>query len=153
MTARCHFVIAAALISQARTEDKVDEQLQQYLEARDHISEFDTFFNDHVRDDPKSGIYPDLLAKMSTLFVFDFESAVCLKSWDDLSQIVRKATICKDETMFKAMADCLLRSEASGNGTRQLMFDSSNRNANASSCVRNHAAYYQRNILAGRVRQ
>ncbi|RGP64107.1 transcription factor [Fusarium longipes] len=115
MAARCHFVVAAALISQARTEDNLDEQLQQYLEARYHILEFDTFFNDHVRNDPRSSIYPDLLMKMSRLFVFDFESAVCLKSWDDLSQIVRKATICKDERIYKAMADCLLRSEASGN--------------------------------------
>ncbi|KAL3606795.1 sporulation-specific protein 22 [Fusarium poae] len=115
MTARCHFVIAAALISQARTEDKVDEQLQRYLEARSHISEFDAFFSDHIRSDPKSGIYLDLLAKMSTLFVFDFESAICLKQWDDSSEIIRKATICKDETMYKAMADCLLRSEAPGN--------------------------------------
>ncbi|GKU11490.1 unnamed protein product [Fusarium langsethiae] len=126
MTARCHFVIAAALISQARAEDRVDEQLQQYLEARYHISEFDTFFSDHIRNDPKSGIYPDLLAKMSTLFVFDFESAVCLKQWDDSSEVVRKATICKDETMYKAMADCLLRSEAPGNvlyGTMRLIIN------------------------------
>ncbi|QPC67318.1 hypothetical protein HYE67_009549 [Fusarium culmorum] len=124
--ARCHFVIAAVLISQARTEDEVDEQLQRYLEARYHISEFDTFFTDHVRNDPKSGIYPDLLAKMSTLFVFDFESAVCLKQWDDSSEIVRKATICKDEIMYKAMADCLLRSEAPGNvvyGTMRLIIN------------------------------
>ncbi|UZP34115.1 hypothetical protein NXS19_001931 [Fusarium pseudograminearum] len=126
MTARCHFVVATALISQARTEDEVDEQLQRYLEARYHISEFDTFFTDHVRNDPKSGIYPDLLAKMSTLFVFDFESAVCLKQWDDSSEIVRKATICKDEIMYKAMADCLLRSEAPGNvvyGTMRLIIN------------------------------
>ncbi|KAM0422754.1 hypothetical protein ACHAPD_001217 [Fusarium lateritium] len=115
MTARCHFVMAAALISQARTEDKVDEQLQWYLEARSHISEFDAFFSDHVRNDPQSGIYPDLLAKMSTLFVFDFESAVSLKQWDDSSEIIRKATVCKDESLYKAMADCLLRSEAPGN--------------------------------------
>ncbi|KAF4502049.1 transcription factor [Fusarium agapanthi] len=92
----------------------IDEQLQQYLETRRHISEFDTLFDAQFRNDPKSQIYPDLLAKLSTLFVFDFESAVCLKSWDDLGQIIRKARICKDEMMYKAMGDCLLRSEASG---------------------------------------
>ncbi|CCT61743.1 related to transcription factors [Fusarium fujikuroi IMI 58289] len=126
MSVRCHFVIAAALVSQARTEDKVDEQLQQYLETRRHISEFDTLFDTHFRNDPKSQIYPDLLAKLSTLFVFDFESAVCLKSWDDLSQIIRKAQICQNETMYKAMGDCLLRSEASGNvvyGTMRLIIN------------------------------
>ncbi|KAH7181876.1 meiosis protein SPO22/ZIP4 like-domain-containing protein [Fusarium sp. MPI-SDFR-AT-0072] len=126
MSVRCHFVVAAALISQARTGDKVDEQLQQYLETRRHISEFDTLFDAHFRNDPKSQIYPDLLAKLSTLFVFDFESAVFLKSWDDLSQIIRKARICKDEMMYKAMGDCLLRSEASGNvvyGTMRLIIN------------------------------
>ncbi|KAF5532762.1 transcription factor [Fusarium napiforme] len=88
--------------------------------------EFDTLFDAHFRNDPKSQIYPDLLAKLSTLFVFDFESAVCLKSWDDLSQIIRRARICKDEIMYKAMGDCLLRSEASGNvvyGTMRLIIN------------------------------
>ncbi|KAF5618944.1 transcription factor [Fusarium sp. NRRL 52700] len=104
----------------------IDEQLQQYLETRRHISEYDTLFDAHFRNDPKSQIYPDLLAKLSTLFVFDFESAVCLKSWDDLTQIIRKARICKDGMMFKAMGDCLLRSEASGNvvyGTMRLIIN------------------------------
>ncbi|EWG50418.1 hypothetical protein FVEG_16625 [Fusarium verticillioides 7600] len=126
MSVRCHFVVAAALISQARTGDKVDEQLQQYLETRRHISEFDTLFDAHFRNNPKSQIYPDLLAKLSMLFVFDFEGAVCLKSWDDLGQIIRKARICKDEMMYKAMGDCLLRSEASGNvvyGTMRLIIN------------------------------
>ncbi|KAK2682418.1 Meiosis specific protein Spo22/ZIP4/TEX11 [Fusarium oxysporum f. sp. vasinfectum] len=126
MSVRCHFVVAAALISQARTGDKVDEQLQQYLETRRHISEFDTLFNAHFRNDSRSQVYPDLLAKLSTLFVFDFESAVCLKSWDDLRHIIRKARICKDEMMYKAMGDCLLRSEASGNvvyGTMRLIIN------------------------------
>ncbi|SPJ87099.1 related to transcription factors [Fusarium torulosum] len=115
MAARCHFVIAAALVSQARTEDRVDEQLQDYLEARRHISEFETIFESYFGNDTKSQVNRDLLAKLSTLFVFDFEIAICLKSWDDLGQIVRKARICKDETMYKAMGDCLLRSEALGN--------------------------------------
>ncbi|KAF5548040.1 transcription factor [Fusarium phyllophilum] len=104
----------------------IDEQLQQYLETRWHISEFDTLFDAHFRNDPKSQIYPDLLAKLSTLFLFDFESAVCLKSWDDLSQIIRKARICKDEMIYKAMGDCLLRSQASGNivyGTMRLIIN------------------------------
>jgi hypothetical protein len=117
MAARCHFVIAAALVSQARTEDRVDEQLQNYLEARQHVSEFESLFESHFRNDTKSQVNRDLLAKLSTLFVFDFESAIYLKNWDDLGQIVRKARICKDEIMYKAMGDCLLRSEALGNGT------------------------------------
>ncbi|KAF5027780.1 hypothetical protein F66182_111 [Fusarium sp. NRRL 66182] len=126
MATRCHFVIAAALVSQARTEDKVDEQLQRYLEARQHIAEFDMTFENHFRNKPELPVYPDLVGKMSTLFVFDFESAVSLKSWDDLGQIIRKARVCKDELVFKAMGDCLLRSEASGqviSGTMRLIIN------------------------------
>ncbi|KAJ4261598.1 sporulation-specific protein 22 [Fusarium torreyae] len=126
MAVRCHFVVAAALVSHARTEDKVDEQLQRYLETRQHIAAFDVLFDTHFRNDTKSPVYLDLVGKMSTLFVFDFESAVCLKSWDDLSQIIRKARVCKDEMMYKAMGDCLLRSQASGNvlyGTMRLIIN------------------------------
>ncbi|KAM0559355.1 hypothetical protein ACHAPJ_004379 [Fusarium lateritium] len=126
MASRCHFVVAAALVSHARTEDKVDEQLQRYLETRQHIAEFDVLFDTHFRNDTKSPVYLDLMGKMSTLFVFDFESVVCLKSWDDLSQIIRKARVCKDEMMYKAMGDCLLRSQASGNvvyGTMRLIIN------------------------------
>ncbi|KAF4966640.1 hypothetical protein FSARC_5689 [Fusarium sarcochroum] len=115
MAIRCQFVIVTALVSQARTEDKVDEQLQRYLETRQHIAEFDVLFDAHFRSDINSPVHADLMSKMSTLFVFDFESAVCLKSWDDLNQIIRKARVCEDELMYKAMGDCLLRSQASGN--------------------------------------
>ena len=153
MTARCNFVIAAALISQARIDDKIDEQLQRYLEARHHILEFDTFFSEQVNDGPETEICPDLLSKMTTLFIFDFEGAIHLKNWDDLNQIVRKAEVCKDETMYKAMGDCLLRSEAPGNGKRLFMFDKPDRRANDSSCVRNYVSHHQPDTFARKIRQ
>ncbi|KAL6357454.1 hypothetical protein LRP88_07621 [Fusarium phalaenopsidis] len=118
MAMRCHFVMAAAIVSKARTEDKVDEALQRYLEVRQHVAVFDGLFEKHFQDTlaaRNARVYTDLTAKMSTLFVFDFEGAICLKNWDDLGQIIRKARVCKDEKMYKAMGDCLLRSNASGN--------------------------------------
>ncbi|KAF4459421.1 transcription factor [Fusarium albosuccineum] len=117
MAMRCHFVIAAALVSVARAEDKVDEQLQRYLEMRRHITAFDELFEKNFENDSRNRdgrVYTDLMSKMSILFVFDFEAAICLKSWDDLSKIVRKGRACKDEQIYKAMGDCLLRSQASG---------------------------------------
>ncbi|KAF7546657.1 hypothetical protein G7046_g9241 [Stylonectria norvegica] len=113
MAMRCNFVNAAALISMARTEDRLDEQLQRYLEMRQHVEAFDSRLQTEVGSQDGE-VINDLVDKMSTLFVFDFEGAVYLKSWDDLSQIVRKARVCKDELMYKAMGDCLLRSQASG---------------------------------------
>ncbi|KAK5997795.1 hypothetical protein PT974_00156 [Cladobotryum mycophilum] len=113
MAMRCHFAIAAALVAIARTEDKVDEQLQRYLEARHHIVSFDNLLQTEVGSQEKD-IIQDLVAKLSTLFVFDFEAAIHLKNWDDLSHIVRKAKLCRDEVMYKAMGDCLLRSQAPG---------------------------------------
>ncbi|KAK7429573.1 sporulation-specific protein 22 [Neonectria magnoliae] len=115
---RCHFVIAATLVSQARTEDKVDEQLQRYVEMRQHVAAFDKAFESMPRNEATSSdeaVMRDMVVKLSTLFVFDFEGAVCLKGWDQLGEIVRKAKVCKDELMYKAMGDCLLRSQAPGN--------------------------------------
>ena len=118
MALRCHFVIAAALVSLARTEDRVEEQLQYYLEARHHVKDFDATLektSDGIQDE---NIRADLIAKLSTLFVFDFEAATVLKIWDGLNEIVRKTKMCRDEGMYKAMGDCMLRSRAPGKGGR-----------------------------------
>ncbi|PNY23779.1 Uncharacterized protein TCAP_06278 [Tolypocladium capitatum] len=125
MGMRCHFVIAAALVSLARAEDRIDEQLQRYLETRHHVAAFDGLIQTEVGPQEEE-IMRDVVRKMATLFVFDFESAVCLKNWDDLNQIVRKAKLCKDEVMYKAMGDCLLRSHAPGKvvyATMRLIID------------------------------
>lgn len=111
--AACHFIIAAALISMARTEDRIEEQLQRYVEARQHVSAFDKCLQIEGEAQPEE-VTKDLIGKAAALFVFDFEGAVALKSWDELNNIVRKATMCQDETTFKAMGDCLLRSHAPG---------------------------------------
>jgi hypothetical protein len=119
MAMRCHFIISAALVSQARMEDVVEEQLQCYVEVRQHVADFDKTFEKAFEKDPGSKeeqAFWDMAAKAATLFVFDFEGAVCLMAWDELGQIVRKAKPCKDELMYKAMGDCLLRSHAPGKG-------------------------------------
>ncbi|KAM5374696.1 hypothetical protein ACJZ2D_006474 [Fusarium nematophilum] len=109
MAMRCHFVLAASCVSQARTEDKVNEQLQRYMEARQHVAAFDELLEGHFRDSNSSSrddqVVTDMMGKLSALFVFDFEGAICLKSWDDLGQIIRKAKACKDDLMYKAMGD------------------------------------------------
>ena len=115
MSMRCHFIVAAALVSLARTEDDVEQRLQRYVEMRHHVSSFDSMMEVQVQP-WKEEILKDLTAKMSTLFVFDFEGAVCLKDWDSLGQILRRAKGYNDEAMFKAMGDCLLRSQAPGKG-------------------------------------
>lgn len=115
MAMRCHFVIVAALVSLARTETKVDQKLQRYLELRQHAASFHLlmeFTYDQLADE----VAKDLNDKLATLSVFNFEGAVALKAWDDLAEIVRRAELCKDEAALKAMGDCLLRSEAPGRG-------------------------------------
>ncbi|KAL6901334.1 meiosis protein SPO22/ZIP4 like domain-containing protein [Trichoderma evansii] len=114
MAMRCHFVVSSALISLARTEDKVDEQLQYYLEASRHIREFDAILETERNKTQDENIIIDLMAKLSTLLVFDFEAATALKNWDGLNEIVRKAKTCQDEVTYKAMGDCILRSTAPG---------------------------------------
>lgn len=120
MAMRCHFVIAAALVSRARTEDKADEKLQRYLEMRQHIAIFDTMLQKTSDEQPEE-VFLDLKRKMSTVSIFDFEGAVALKNWEDLSIIVRKSDAYKDEASLKAMGDCLLRSQASGRGKPNML--------------------------------
>lgn len=158
MAMRCHFVMAAAIVSKARTEDRVDEALQRYVEVRQHVAIFDGLFEKHFQNTlaaRNARVYADLTSKLSTLFVFDFEGAICLKGWDDLGQIIRKARVCKDEKMYKAMGDCLLRSNASGKG-EQFHAERTCRDAmliRVSSCLHKHAAHHQRNFCSGAVRQ
>ncbi|PHH69992.1 hypothetical protein CDD82_7396 [Ophiocordyceps australis] len=112
MAMRCHFVLGAALVSLARAEDRVHERLQRYREARRHVAAFDGLMQTDQADCHDAAVAKDLLAKMSTLLVFDFEGAACLNSWEHLGGIIRKAKPCRDEAAYKAMGDCLLRSQA-----------------------------------------
>ncbi|KAJ4857691.1 meiosis protein SPO22/ZIP4 like domain-containing protein [Trichoderma breve] len=114
MDLRCHFVIAAALVSLARKEDRVEEQLQYYLQVRHHMDKFYAILETDTDEIMDESTAADLNAKLSTLFVFDFEAAVVLRDWDGLNEIVRKAKPCRDEVMYKAMGDCVLRSKAPG---------------------------------------
>ncbi|KAH0523262.1 hypothetical protein TsFJ059_008293 [Trichoderma semiorbis] len=114
MALRCHFVIAAALASLARKEDRVEEQLQYYLQVRHHMDEFYAILETNTDEIMDESTAADLNAKLSTLFVFDFEAATVLRDWDGLNGIVRKAKACRDEVMYKAMGDCVLRSKAPG---------------------------------------
>ncbi|CAI4217179.1 unnamed protein product [Parascedosporium putredinis] len=107
----CHFIIVAALVSSARSEDVIDDRQRMYSRARRHVASFESELE-------KSGsatiqlVLSDLRSKLATLLVFDFESAVALEEWDDLAGVVRRADLCRDAIAYKAMADCLL--EAAG---------------------------------------
>ncbi|MBE3045579.1 hypothetical protein IMZ48_24135 [Candidatus Bathyarchaeota archaeon] len=111
-----HFVVAAAFVSLARTEDALDERCERYAELRKHVAGFDGEFQKHVGS-LDADVLVDLLAKLATLLIFDFEGAVALQRWDDLREIVAKAAACEDVGAYKAMADCLLRaSDVPGRG-------------------------------------
>jgi hypothetical protein len=40
--------------------------------------------------------------------VFDFEAAIRLKAWDDLTEVILKTDCCKSMEMYEKMADMLL---------------------------------------------
>ncbi|SPO03319.1 uncharacterized protein DNG_06001 [Cephalotrichum gorgonifer] len=106
----CHFVVAAALVSVARTEDEIEVRQQSYGELRKHIVGFDGHFRESV-ETLDADVLADILGKMATLLIFDFEGAVALGQWDDLREIVTMASECGDAVAYKAMADCLLRAQ------------------------------------------
>jgi hypothetical protein len=107
----CHFVISSALVSLARTQDNTEARLQDYLDMRKHIAAFDAEMETRLDslDEISRG---DLLQKLSSLLVFDFEGATCLMKWEELNEIVHKASSCRRFEAYEAMGDCLLRAGA-----------------------------------------
>ena len=75
----CNFVAAAALLAMARREDNVELQLQNYLEMRRHIAEFDSEFEERLTN-LDNMCQKDLQLKLGTLLVFDFEGAISLRA-------------------------------------------------------------------------
>lgn len=112
----CHFVVAAAFVSIARSEDAAEARCEKYAELRRHVAGFDGEFQKYMAS-LDADILEDLLGKFATLLIFDFEGAVALQNWDDLREIIAKAVACEDAGAYKAMADCLLRaSDIPGRG-------------------------------------
>lgn len=111
-----NFIIASALVAQARTQDNVEKQLQDYLLMRKHIAAFEAELPGRL-DSLEGKAREDLLSKLATLLTFDLEGAICLKNWEDLGEIIRKTVQCKSVTAFQGMGDCLLRSSVPGRGS------------------------------------
>ncbi|XXG97783.1 hypothetical protein Hte_004096 [Hypoxylon texense] len=75
----CNFLVATACTALARGEDNIETQLQDYLTMRKHVKAFDAGLEARM-DTLDEVSQNDLQAKLSTLLVFDFEGAICLKS-------------------------------------------------------------------------
>lgn len=106
----CNFLISSALVALARAEDNVEQQLQDYLVVRKHIEQADHAIQLQLQNkNIDSASTTDLLSKLAQLLAFDFEAAVALKKYQDLSEIVLKAEPCQHLETYKTMADCALR--------------------------------------------
>ncbi|KAH8883678.1 SPO22-domain-containing protein [Thozetella sp. PMI_491] len=107
------FIIVSALVSLARAGDSVVDRMEDFLTLRKHVHEFDCLVQVKL-----GGLEDlsrrDMIQKLAMLLSFDFEAAVHLKEWDDLGAIVLKAIPCRNTRAFQFMADCLLRSDATG---------------------------------------
>ncbi|KAF4776472.1 hypothetical protein HER10_EVM0006458 [Colletotrichum scovillei] len=110
----CDFIAAAALISLARTEDNVEQQLQHYLVMRRHVVAYNAALEKQMSDGLDTRLKSDLTAKLATLMVFDFEAAIALKKTDELGFIIRTAVTCRDVNTLKAMGDIALRGKLPG---------------------------------------
>lgn len=106
----CNFMLATTYTALARAEDNIEEQLQLYLMVRKHVEAYDSEYIVCLSglDQISAG---DLRLKMGSLLVFDFEAAVYLKRWDDLSEVVCKMGTNQDVETLQAAADCILRAE------------------------------------------
>lgn len=106
----CNFLISSALVALARSQDNLENQLQDYLVMRKHILAADAEIQQRMESQSLDEVASrDLLSKLALLLAFDFEAAVAMKSWQDLGEIVLKASACQNIESFKIMADCILR--------------------------------------------
>lgn len=118
----CNFLISSALVSLARSEDNLEEQLQRYLVLRRYIAEADGEVQRRLESETLDEVSSaDLVGKLALLLAFDFEAAVALKQWHELSEIVLKASTCQDLECFKMMADCILRAHAPPEGKARII--------------------------------
>lgn len=108
----CNFLNSSALVALARAEDSAEQQLQDYLAVRRHVDEADEAIqlqlNSKNIDEASAA---DLRAKLAQLLAFDFEAAVALKKYQDLSEIILKAEQCQSLETYRTMADCALRGQ------------------------------------------
>lgn len=109
-------MLASAFTSLARAEDNTTQKDQHYTHCRTHIQNFDEI-TQSLPNTTSEKIIADIRSKTALLAIFDFEATVCLKAWDDLSQIVRRAESLRVEEIYKAMGDVLLTSQAPTRGT------------------------------------
>jgi len=133
-----NFIAGAGRVSLARQHDSIEERLQCYLKLRTHVAAFDkelTGWLELLGEDKDDRIQDDLLLKFATLLVFDFEAAVALKKWEDLAEVVGKASVCRDTTAYKAMADILFRAEEVPPQGTWLLTSFSGQSANSSISV------------------
>ncbi|KAI1006471.1 hypothetical protein K3495_g1756 [Podosphaera aphanis] len=107
----CEFSATIILIALARAEDNIENQMQDYLNTRKHVSAFSVIFFDGLgRMDIQA--QEDLNRKFSILVAFDFEATCRLKAWTDLGEIILKANRCKSSKVYEIMADCILCANA-----------------------------------------
>jgi len=94
----------------ARCEKDVEKRYQTYQNLRHHVAAYDEAMQGQAEsfDEP---LKHDLRGKFAHLLLFDLEATVHLLDYDALQGIIRKAILCKDGEVVKAMADCLLRGE------------------------------------------
>ncbi|KAI9739411.1 MAG: hypothetical protein M1818_005099 [Claussenomyces sp. TS43310] len=103
----CDYLAAILLVARARVEDDVELQLQTYVHVRRHVDSYDKKLQDKLRQ-VEGEHERDLLKKLAILIAYEFEAAIHLKAWDDLTEIILKAEICKDLKMYEVMVDCIL---------------------------------------------
>lgn len=72
--------------------------------------------HDRLSSNLPEKVQRQILLQTSILYVFGFEAAVALKEWHRLLPLVQSAIICSDAATYKAMGDCLLRSQAPAEG-------------------------------------
>lgn len=111
----CNFLLGTLYSVAARAEDNIEQQYHYYLQVRCCVKSFDDALQSKLQT-LEEGATEDLLKKLCVLVAYDFEAAVQLKAWNDLSGIIDNAEVCKSMKVYETMADCMLCAHAEVQG-------------------------------------
>ncbi|KAI5289634.1 hypothetical protein KEM54_003528 [Ascosphaera aggregata] len=102
----CNFLCAIICMAQARAHPDPQGREEHYATSRKHILGFRQYLLEHTNLDEES------LERHRTVLAFDFEAALRLHNFTDLSDIVEEAHQYANEELYAIFIDAILGSDA-----------------------------------------
>ncbi|RDW90401.1 uncharacterized protein DSM5745_02176 [Aspergillus mulundensis] len=109
---KCTFLRSMIVVTEARNEKKSTRKERHYREAREAIKQFQIYIQSLGIDSIIKSHEHTWLDRYRIILSFDFEAAVHLHQWGDLTTIIETSNPVVGAKLSSVFLDCLLRSGA-----------------------------------------